>query len=197
VNVTSFRELERIVELNIELVERAVSSMTVPSPAYALGLWPEDPELMAPTAVCIGLDASREAMLSGPDRGRTCMQVWNVADYDLDAIPEPDPRTDPEFASLQPLVWTRLRAAAVADPPEFVLNRVALSLARAPIVAPRTSDFVVFAFNEDFGDQLRDNIEFAASTQTVAELEAKGLLPARFEDPSEDEWRLDDEADEG
>jgi hypothetical protein len=181
VTVTTFPELERIVELNVELVKRVVSSMTVPSPAYALGLWPEDPELIAPTVVCIGLDASREAMLSRPDRRSARMQVWNVSDYELDAIPEPDPRTDPEFASLEPLVWARLRAAEVVDPTEFVLNRVALSLARAPVVAPRTSDFVVFAFNEDFGDQLRENIEFAASQEAVAALEAKGLLPAGFE----------------
>lgn len=122
--------------------------------------------------------------------------MWNVSDYDLDAIPEPGPRTDPDFASLEPLVWMRLRAAEVVDPTEFVLNRVALSLARAPIVTPRTSDFVVFTFNEDFGEQLRENIEFAATREVVAELEAKGLLPARLEVPSEDEWPLHDEAAE-
>ena len=172
-NVTSFPGLERIVELNIDLVTRAVSSITVPSPAYALGLWSEDPELIAPTVVCIGLDSSRDVMLSGPDRRSGRTQVWNVSDYDLDAILEPDPRTSPEFASLEPLVWMRLRAAEVVDPTEFVLNRVALRLSMAPIDEPRTSDFVAFAFNEDFGDQLRDNVEFAASKEAIAELERR------------------------
>lgn len=196
VDVPSFPELDRIVDLNVDLVKRAVASITVPSPAYALGLWPEDPELLAPTVICIGLDARREAMLSELDRWDVCAQVWNVSDYDLDAVPERDARTIPEFASLEPLVRMRLRAAEVVDPAEYVLNRIASALSKAPIVEPRTSDFVVFAFNEDFGDCLRRNIEFAASEEALSQLEAKGLLPEVFELPEEDDWPSDNVADE-
>jgi hypothetical protein len=94
------------------------------------------------------------------------------------------------------VVCARLHGGGVADPIELGLNRVALALSNPPIVEPRTADFVTFVFNEDFGDQLRNNIEFAANKEALSELEAKGLLPARFEVPAWDEWPLDETADE-
>jgi hypothetical protein len=195
VSVASFPELERLVEWNIRLAKRTVANMTVPSPAYALGLWPGDGGL-ADTVVCIGFETRRKAMLSSMDRLTAGAQVWNVSEFDVDAFLEPDPGTLPEFASLERVLSARLRADGVADPTELVLNRVALALSNPPIVEPRTADFVTFVFNEDFGDRLRDNIEFAASKEALTELEAKGLLPARFEAPPADEWPLDDNADE-
>jgi hypothetical protein len=40
-----------------------------------------------------------------------------------------------------------------------------------------TDDFVVYAFAEDFGEELIENIAFSAGPDIASRLRAKGVLP--------------------
>jgi hypothetical protein len=62
------------------------------------------------------------------------------------------------------------------EPQRYVLNRVAARVATEHPLRAVTDDFVVYAFDEDFGEDLVANIRFSASRDAVRRLEAKGLL---------------------
>lgn len=191
--LASHPDVRRIVELDLGIVRRTASRMSVPSPAYALGLWGEDPRWLAPTVVGVGLDATRQELLRGtpgapnPDIIDT---MWTVTEFAVEAEPDPPPETIPGFDALNDAVFTMLRAQGVVDPSELVLNEVVLALKDDPPIASRTSDFVCFVFNEDFDAGLRRNIELGATHAVFLELEAKGLLPPAtvLEDADDEQW---------
>jgi hypothetical protein len=62
------------------------------------------------------------------------------------------------------------------EPQHHVLNRVAARAAAEHPLRAVTDDFVVYAFDEDFGDNLVANIRFSASPDALKRLEAKGRL---------------------
>ena len=82
----------------------------------------------------------------------------------------------------------KLSARLDMGPTEFVLRRVTVALAQDPGVSPRTDDFVVFLFDEDFGPELRRNIELGASPGALAQLVGKGLLPEENDDDIDEPW---------
>jgi hypothetical protein len=58
-----------------------------------------------------------------------------------------------------------------------VLNRAAARVAAQHPLRSVTDDFVVYAFAEDFGEELIENIAFSAGPDIAGRLRAKGVLP--------------------
>jgi hypothetical protein len=167
--------VRRVVDANLRIITSTLRTIKVPSPSYAVGLWSEDPDLLAPTVVAVGLEVTRSAILRAHSPAEAREQVWNVADFALDALPEP--RSDPGFVEHKADAREGLEREGIWDPARYVLNRVAKELGRDPPIAPVTADFVVFVFDEDFADELRHNIEYSASDLALAELDRMQLLP--------------------
>lgn len=180
------RDVRRLVQLNAAMIRSTLDKLTVPSPAYAVGLWGSDPDLLAPTVVCVGLDETRRSIIGTSNRDEAREQVWNVADFAIDGEPNPHPRSAPSFVAAEDRARATLESRGIWDPAGFILNQVARLIGEAPPKFPRTDDFVVFAFDEDFDLQLRQNIEYSSTDEALLKLEAKGLLPGPTNDEEED-----------
>jgi hypothetical protein len=136
-----------------------------------VGLWGIDDESLEPGWVCIGLEPDRAAALAGTDPIR---QIWNVSDFGLSV--EAELRDDAAFVAAEQEAWEVLESVDICDPQRWVLNRVAKALGERRPLASVTDDFVVFAFADDFGADLTENLRFSGGP-AFALLEQRGLLP--------------------
>jgi len=170
--------LDIVLERGVEAVTAGLATAAPPGTVYAVGLWGTSDEALDPGVSCIGLERDREAALTEQTPYEAFNRVWNVSDYAWDARPVPDLRFDPEFAAVEEEAREALRARGVWDPQRYVLNRVARRLGERPPPWPVTHDFVVFCFDEGFGDELLENLRFSASAEAAAQLTQRGLLPA-------------------
>jgi hypothetical protein len=159
------------------VIERAAANVCerlkargVDEPAYAVAIYSPDPEALCADIITVGLERDRTDAFSS---------VWNPEEYAYTCPFEPSLFDDPDFAAAQAEVWTPSGSAwdqLGEEPQRYVLNRVAARVGAEHPLRAVTDDFVVYAFDEDFGEDLVANIRFSASPDAVRRLEAKGLL---------------------
>jgi hypothetical protein len=157
-------------------VTAALVALELPAPAYAVGLWGNGLEDLAPGVVCVGLEPDRVAAVNAPARERPWRWIWNVSEYAIDARLDPDPEDDAAFVEAQAEALETLYGAGVSDPQQWVLNRVARTVGTQPPLVKTTDDFVVFAFVEGFGAELAQNLRFSAG-RAFDLLQRRKLVP--------------------
>lgn len=176
--------LDLIVTRNVDAVATAVAALKLPSPAYALCLWPaEDPCELSPYPLSVGLDVDRVAALSTQAPASAFRAAWNPAEYRFDEVDldQPGLRATTGYIAAETTVADSLEKQGVLDPARWVLNKVARQLSEQPPLAPVTSDFLAFVLDHNFADFLLENLRAAAPDRVAETLRAKGLLP---DDPS-------------
>jgi hypothetical protein len=170
--------VDEVLERGLDAVAAGLETAAPSALVYAVGLWGTGAEELDPGVPCIGLEPDREMALREQTPYEAFNRVWNVSDYALHTTPVPDLRFDPEFAASEERARETLRARGVWDPQRYLLNRIARRLAERPPPWRVTDDFVVFCFDEGFGDELLENLRFSASAEAAARLTDRGLLPA-------------------
>lgn len=169
------RALQVVVAANVAAVERALAHKQLDEPAYALGMPPsqEDGDLAA-GPLLIGVTSVRERALAQDSAYQAFRDAWDVWRFTREA----------EATVEETSVWqeaSELIAGHFADRDE-IANRVVLSavgraLTERPPLSPVTDDFLVYAFDEDYGEDLLVNLHAAAPERVARLLRARGLLP--------------------
>jgi hypothetical protein len=166
-------------------VSDAVRGVELPSPAFALCLFPsDDPEELAPVNIALGLETDRERALRGPTPFAVFDDFWNPTLYAYISLDEfDDPRGEPDFDAASSALVSWLSAERVGDPATWLLEELAATLTRTPPVAPVVDDFVCWVFAQ--GDRLMESLKWILPEETQAKLAAKQLLvddPEQLED---------------
>jgi hypothetical protein len=184
------RALGLVVESNLAVARRALATVTLPSPAYAIGiaLGDEDRAHFELSSLYIGLEADRQWALAGLSPYEAFRVVWTAPDFArfVDTRVERTPKLDAAVALLDDYIAAHPEvlprdyydpSEPYYEPAEWVLNHLTPILTRDPGIAPVTDDFVAFVMAEDFAEQMVANIRAAAPEPVAAALAAKGLLP--------------------
>jgi hypothetical protein len=116
--------------------------------------------------------ADRTAALADVDLDDGWPEAWNpVWCREEDEILLPQPATPATPAALLAALEDR-----VLDPKRWIAMRVARYLNVDPPPVPATDDFVVFVLNDEFGDDLIDELRFVAPPETYTLLRERGLI---------------------
>jgi hypothetical protein len=161
--------VSEVLTLGIEAVTAALERAELTAPAYAAGLWGSGEDDLAPAVICVGLEPDRAIATSR-------REVWNVSDYAVELRVVPDLRDDETFLAAEAQALEELYDSDIDDPQQWVLNRIAKAVGERRPLAPVTDDYVVFAFHDDFGAELRANLRFSGGA-AASLLEQRGLMP--------------------
>jgi len=172
-------ELGRDVDLVVAAIEQAVRDAlreVKPKAAVrALCLYPGQEDLF-PAAVFVGLESDRRKAFATSTSEGVFATIWNPetftgGDWPVDVGPHGDALEDAGAR-----VARGLRDAGTSDPVRWVLCRVARDLGSEGWPWPVTDDFVVYLLDDQFGEDLTENLRFSASSHALEILTTKGLL---------------------
>lgn len=172
---------ETVIELVTANVRERLAAAAVDELVYAAALMTADTEDVSVRHIAIGLERDLADTLAEFEPEEALELIWNAYEFTREAPDEPDLESDPKFRAaatrereaVGPDAWTALGG----DPRDYVLNRVAANVGADPPLPSVTDDFVVYAFTDDFADELAANLTFAATRQAAGLLRARGLLP--------------------
>lgn len=167
-----------ILQRQVELATRALAAARPAAPVCAACLYHGQTELET--------DFSLPVIALAPEPWRREL-LGRMTPYDAFGVllnPEEAPGewVEPEHDPMQDagaVLVPALATAGVWDPQRWLLCRVARALTLAPVPEPRTSDYLAFAFDQDFDHALAENLRFAAPDRVAAAWERLGLLPRR------------------
>ncbi len=139
----------------------------------------EDDDDLAVGAVLIGLVSDRERALANGGPYEAFRDVWDVWRFTREA----------EAAVEETSAWRAASEllAAHFEPREEIANRVVLAavarvLTERPPLSPVTDDFLAYAFEEDFGEDLLESLRAAAPERVARLLRERRLLPGSIEE---------------
>jgi hypothetical protein len=170
-------------ELNViasSLAERmrvALADAGVDFPVATLAVWQSDSgEEMFAEVISAGSASNRvdAARLDGPRE-----RFWRAWDPHEFAMPASDlpPPSDSGIRRAQEHLVDKARLRGIEDPGHWALRAVLQRITANPPFAV-ADHFVVYAFDDEFGDDLADNIRRTCTPDTIAYLQEQGLLPA-------------------
>jgi hypothetical protein len=172
--------VEYVIERAASNVRERLSACGVTELVYAAALFGADPEALFPSEITLGLERDRAAALASPVTYDAFWRIWEPEEMARSCPDKPSLYDDPEFLAAQRAVWEPPGAAWEAlgeEPRRYVLNRVAARVTAQHPLPSVTDDFVGYAFAEDFGEELIENITFSAGPEIAHRLRAKGVLP--------------------
>lgn len=169
-----------VIQANLAGMIGPLRALRLRAPAYALALWPSgDPDDLVSQVISVGLEPDRARLVAERPASAALHDVWNAADFAVEVQYECDPRSQPAYAESALIVVSALYERGLVDPARWAMNVLAAELTGLELIAPRTADFVAYAFDYTFGPDLPANLEFTASAATLAALNEAGLLPSR------------------
>jgi len=164
-----------VVRFGVDAVRRALAGFEPAEPVYALSVSVGQIDLFQ-GSVFLGLESTRETAMRGPDGPARFYAVWGIEEYGAPDRGVAFPADGSVVLQAAERLDKGLLDAGVPDPSLWVQCRVARDLAQVDWPWPRTDDFVVYAFNGQWGNGFTNALRFSASPAALAILKEKGLL---------------------
>ena len=165
------RALRSVVRRDVELASECLKEVQAAAPLAAVCInFTQDESMALPDLLFARADDfAREA-----EELEDWMDLWSPNWYPEDDLVEPPVIDDEEFAEAEQVLAEALEPL-VLDPYRWVMLRVARELNANPPVA-LTEDGLFFVLNEDFGDDVIDELRFVAPAEKFERLRARGLI---------------------
>ena len=166
--------LELVLRRDVELASRCLAELQPGEPVAAVCINLTQDESLGLPDLSVARESDWREVAEGVEGPDDWLDVWNPAGYRDEGWVDVPVIEDAEFEQAEERVLAALEDRVI-DPYRWVMLRVARRLNAEPPVA-LVEDGLIYVLNDEFGDDVIEELRFVAPPEKFTRLRARGLI---------------------